>query len=200
MPQVIEPDVRQFGSFQDGLEVLVHQAVHIDWPPEFRNEDQVHGFWPFFGINNWMCRLEFHQLLQSRENPILQSDQSSTASSFRLAILPLAGRPFSQRPLYADSFALPVDVLPLEADAFAWAHPDCNRDSEQSSVHRGQCESQECLRLLYTEHPHFAPSDTRQLQSFSRHFQNHFPTQSLPERRIQDPVGTLDRPGRESPI
>ncbi len=50
MPQVIKPDVRQFGSFQDGLEVLVDQAVHIDWTPEFRNENQVHGFWPFFGI------------------------------------------------------------------------------------------------------------------------------------------------------
>jgi len=69
---VIEPDVRQFGSFQDGLEVLVDQAVHIDWPPNSVNEDQVHGFWPFFRINNrWP--LEFPQLLQSRENPILQS-------------------------------------------------------------------------------------------------------------------------------
>ena len=50
MPQILESDVRQSGPFQDGLEVLVDQAVHIHWPSEFRNEDQVHDFWPFFGI------------------------------------------------------------------------------------------------------------------------------------------------------
>ena len=71
MPQVIESDVWQCGSFQDGLEVLVDQAVHIDWPAEFSHEDQVHCFGPFFGINNRIRQLEFPQLLQSRENPIL---------------------------------------------------------------------------------------------------------------------------------
>jgi hypothetical protein len=45
MPEVIESDVRESGSFQDGLEVLVDEAVNIHWPSEFRNKDQVHGFW-----------------------------------------------------------------------------------------------------------------------------------------------------------
>jgi hypothetical protein len=62
MPQVIESDIWQSGSFQDGLEVFVDEAVHTNWSSEFRNRDQVHGFWPFFGINNWMRRLEFPQL------------------------------------------------------------------------------------------------------------------------------------------
>jgi hypothetical protein len=59
MPQVIQSDVWQSGPFQDGFEVLVDQAVHIHRPSKFRNKDQVHGLWPFFGINNWICRLKF---------------------------------------------------------------------------------------------------------------------------------------------
>ena len=42
MPQVIESNVRQSGSFQDGLEVLVDEAVHIDGPSEFHNKNQVY--------------------------------------------------------------------------------------------------------------------------------------------------------------
>ena len=63
MPQVIESDVRQSGFFQDGLKVFADEAVHIDEPSDFRNKDQVYRLWPFLGINNWMCRLEFPQLL-----------------------------------------------------------------------------------------------------------------------------------------
>src|ERR1700722_13848232 len=91
-------------------------------------------------------------------------------------------------------------VIAMPGDRRSFFLPGINPDKSQSSVHRGQCESQKCLRLLYTEHSHFEPSDTRQLQSFSRHFQNHFPTQCLPERRIQDPVSTLGRPRREPTI
>jgi len=50
MPQVIESDVREAGSFQDGLAVPVDQAVHVHRPSEVRNKDQVDRFWPFFGI------------------------------------------------------------------------------------------------------------------------------------------------------
>jgi len=57
--QVIESDVREASTFQDGLEVLVDEAVHIHWPSELCNKDQVDGFWPFFGINNGVSRLEF---------------------------------------------------------------------------------------------------------------------------------------------
>ena len=114
--------------------MLVDEAVHIHWPSEFRNKDQVDCFWPFFRIDNRMCRLEFPQLLQSRENPVLQSDQSSTAGPLRLPILPLAGGAFPKSPLNAGGSALPVDVLPLEADAFAWPHAGRDRNGEKSSV------------------------------------------------------------------
>ena len=66
MSQVIEPDVWQSGPFQDGFEVLVDETVDVHWSSELRNKDQAHRFWPFFGINNWMGRLEFPQLFQSR--------------------------------------------------------------------------------------------------------------------------------------
>ena len=136
MPQIIESYIRQAGPLQDRFEVLVDQAIHIHWPAEFLNKDQVNGFWPFFGANKRMCRLEFPQLLQSRENPILQSDQPSTAGPFCLAILPLSRESFPQRPFNADGCPFPIEVLPLEADSFARAHPGCNCDSEESPVHR----------------------------------------------------------------
>ena len=70
-----------------------------------------------------MCRLEFPQLLQSRENPILQPDQPSTAGPFCLAIVPLSRGSFPQLPFDADSRPFPIEVLPLKADAFARTHP-----------------------------------------------------------------------------
>ena len=51
--------------------MLVDQAIDIHWSSKFRNKDEIHGLWPFFGINNRMRGLEFLHLLQSRENPIL---------------------------------------------------------------------------------------------------------------------------------
>ena len=52
MPQIIESYIRQAGSLQDWLEVLVDQAIHIHWRPKLSNEDQIHGFRPLFWIND----------------------------------------------------------------------------------------------------------------------------------------------------
>ena len=82
MPQVIEPDVRQFGSFQDGLEVLVDQAIHIHWPFKLRDEDEIYGFTPLFGINNRVLCLALFQVFQLRKNPIFHPDDSPASSHY----------------------------------------------------------------------------------------------------------------------
>src|SRR5882762_2398310 len=200
MPQVIQSDVRQSGPFQDGFEVLVDQAVHIHWPSKFRNKDQVHGLWPFFGINNWICRLKFPQLLQSRENPILQSYDSPTSCTLRLTIFPLTRRPFSQGSFYADGSTLPVNVLPLEPDVLAGAHSSGNGNAKQSPVHRRQRNFQKSFGLLYTEDSHLAPSNPWQLCAFGRNLQDHFPLPCLSERRVEHPMSPLDRSRRKTAI
>ena len=43
MSEVVESDVRQTGSLQEGLEVLVDQAIHIHRPSKLRDEDEIHG-------------------------------------------------------------------------------------------------------------------------------------------------------------
>jgi len=59
MPQIIEPYIREPGSLQDWLEVLVDEAIHIHRSSKLRYEDQADGFRPLFGIDNRVSPLEF---------------------------------------------------------------------------------------------------------------------------------------------
>src|SRR5882672_7657957 len=178
--------------------MLVDQAIDIHWPSDVRHEDQVDGFRPFFGIDDRVLCLKFLELLQPRNDPILQSDNSPTSCTLRLTIFPLTRRPFSQRSFHADGSALPVNILPLEPDVFAGTHSSGNGDSEQSSVHRGQRKFQEGSCLLYAEDSHLAPSNPWQLHAFGRNLQDHLPLQCLSERRVEHPMSALDCSWRKS--
>src|SRR5882672_83253 len=179
--------------------MLVDQAIDIHWPSDVRHEDQVDGFRPFFGIDDRVLCLKFLELLQPRNDPILQSDNSPTSRTLRLTIFPLTRRPFSQRCFHADGSALPVNVLPLEPDVLAGTHSSGNGNTKQSPVHRRQRNFQENFGLLYTEDSHLASSNPWQLRAFGRNLQD-FPLPCLSERRIEHPMSPLDRSRRKTAI
>ena len=116
--------------------MLVDKAIHY-WSSELRDENEIHGFGPFFWINNRVLCLALFQVLQPRKDPILQPDDSPTSRTLRLTIFPLTCRSLLQGSLHADSSALPVNVLPLEPDIFAGTHSSGDGQGEQGAVHSG---------------------------------------------------------------
>src|ERR1700756_3464223 len=66
--------------------MLVDHAIHIHWPFKLRDEDEIYGFRPLFGINNRVLCLALFQVFQLRKNPIFHPDDSPTVR-LRLTIV-----------------------------------------------------------------------------------------------------------------
>ena len=197
MAQVVEPHGRETRLFQNTSEGPIQQVLWLDRPAQAVTEDEC------IAASDQAHREPFRELpllvtAQRSNGRRRQSDVTAALGALGLALHKASTPHPSDRAPYLKHPLLQVDVLPLQAEKLALAHPRGEREDVEGLEAIISSSQEKAARFLGVEGTHLVRCYPRRVHRIGHVDRDQAPTERLTECSMKYSVDVTHRTRRQS--